>query len=43
MRGIIDYAVVYDISSDRERAKIDKLSHSKPDREVHLDIDEAFL
>lgn len=25
MRGVGDYAVVYDISSDRERAKIDKL------------------
>lgn len=25
MRGVGDYAVVYDISSDRERAKVDKL------------------
>ncbi|MCM8804085.1 MAG: CRISPR-associated endonuclease Cas2 [Candidatus Omnitrophica bacterium] len=25
MKGIADYAVVYDISSDKERAKVDKL------------------
>lgn len=25
MKGVADYAVVYDISSDRERAKVDKV------------------
>lgn len=25
MRGIGDYAVVYDISSDKERAKVDRI------------------
>ena len=25
MKGIADYAVVYDISSDKEREKVDKL------------------